>query len=64
MHFGLMGVILFQTVHCATYTIAHQSGPHSTTYTCYVHQSTETRPSQFLTSYNLNSSLFDQFTEF
>jgi hypothetical protein len=64
MHFGLFGAILFQTVRCAKYTIAHQSVPQSTKYTCYVHQSTETRPSQFLTSNILNSSLFDHLTEF
>ena len=57
-----MGVILFQTVHRAKYTIGHQSGPEYTIYTCYVHQSTETN--QFLTSNLLNSSLFDHLTEF
>jgi hypothetical protein len=62
MHFGLVDVILFQIVHCANYTIAHQSGPQPTTCTCYVHQSTETRPGQFLTSNILNSSLFDHLT--
>jgi hypothetical protein len=45
---------------CANYThITHSSGPQSTTYTCYVHPSTETHfRQQFLTSNILNSSLF------
>jgi len=32
---------LFQTVICLNYSIAHQSAPQSTTYTRYVHHSTE-----------------------
>jgi len=53
------------SIHCANYTVAHQSGSQSTTCTSYVHHSTELHSrQQLLTSIILCSSLYYHLTEF
>ena len=57
--------VVVPSIHCANYTVAHQSGSQSTTYSSYVHHSTETHPRhQLLTSIILCSSLFYHLTKF